>query len=88
MNRVQWTAKAVKQMLKLPAPYREAVAQKARMLADFPLVEADIKKLAGRENTYRLRVGGYRLIFEWQTDCEPKIVEIRQVETRQSVYKS
>lgn len=42
---------------------------------------ADIKKLQGQDNKYRLRVGFYRVIFEW-IDGEPKIIEIQFIKKR------
>ncbi|KPN72407.1 type II toxin-antitoxin system RelE/ParE family toxin [Neisseria sp. 83E34] len=88
MPKVFWTPKATKQLLKIDPKNRAAISNKAKSLSAFPDVEADIKKMAGMADTYRLRVGNYRLIFQWQKNQEPHIIEIQQVETRQSVYKN
>ncbi|WP_314251776.1 type II toxin-antitoxin system RelE/ParE family toxin [Eikenella halliae] len=86
-NTVKWTNRAATQLLKLDKRYQHAIRDKAAMLKDFPAVSADIKKMAGGSNRYRMRIGAYRLIFEWQTGQEPHIIEIQQVSTRQSAYK-
>lgn len=88
MPKVFWLPKAAKQLLKIDPKNRAAISGKAKALSTFPDVEADIKKMAGMADTYRLRVGSYRLIFQWRKDQEPHIIEIQQVETRQSVYKN
>ena len=85
-NTVKWINRAATQLLKLDKRYQHAIRDKAAMLKDFPAVPADIKKMAGG-NRYRMRIGAYRLIFEWQTGQEPHIIEIQQVSTRQSAYK-
>jgi mRNA interferase RelE/StbE len=47
--------------------------------------KGDIKKLRGQviKNTFRLRVGRYRIVFAWEGD-EIKIIKI---DTRGDVYK-
>lgn len=81
-----WTNKALKQLKRLDSCYRKSILEKVQVLGTFPAVEADIKKLAGRSNSYRLRIGDYRLIFVWYKDQEPQIIEIQQVSSRQSAY--
>jgi mRNA interferase RelE/StbE len=47
--------------------------------------EGDIKKMKGRtiKNIYRLRVGKYRIIFQWEKE-QIKVIEI---DTRGDIYK-
>ncbi len=46
----------------------------------------DIKKMRDRENTYRLRVGEYRIIFEW-IDNEI-IINVTDANNRGDIYKN
>lgn len=80
-NRIKWQPKALKQLLKIDGRYIPKIQQAINNLADFPDVLLDIKKLQGQESKYRLRVGGYRIIFEW-IDGEPKIIEIQAIKKR------
>lgn len=80
-NRIKWQPKALKQLLKIDGRYISKIQQAINNLSDFPDVLLDIKKLQGQESKYRLRVGGYRVIFEW-IDGEPKIIEIQAIKKR------
>ncbi len=52
------------------------------MLTGFPSVNLDIKKLTDMGSKYRLTIGDYRVIFEF--DNGPKIIEIQEVLRRTS----
>jgi mRNA interferase RelE/StbE len=47
--------------------------------------KGDIRKLKGRriKNTYRLRVGRYRVLFIWEADQ----LKILDIDTRGDIYK-
>lgn len=45
----------------------------------------DIVKMGGRENTYRVRVGSYRVIFV--VDFQNKLIKIEHIETRSKIEK-
>lgn len=80
MNKVNWTDKAVKQIRKIPLSYKNMILAKVDMLRYFPgVANADIKQLKGRGD-YRLRVGKYRVIFEYETEI--KIIIIEEVKKR------
>lgn len=80
-NNVIWQPKALKQLLKIDARYIPKIRQAVNKLADFPDVLLDIKKLQGQANHFRLRVGAYRVLFEWHNGA-PKIIEIQAVSKR------
>ncbi len=44
----------------------------------------DIKKMMGREDTYRLRVGDYRILFI--IDFENKLIKIEEIDSRGRIY--
>lgn len=80
-NEIKFTSKAIKNLSKVDKRYYEAIKRKILILANFPNVELDIKKLQGEADCYRLRVGRYRIIFEW-IDGVPKIIEIQAIVKR------
>ncbi len=79
MNAINWTQKAAKQLRKLDVqtqrPIRDAVAELAAM-PNCP----QVKSLTNHECGYRLRVGNYRVLFDWSGEIE--IVEIQEVRKR------
>ena len=64
--------------------YQELVTKKLDALADFPHF-LDIKKIKGRTNIFRLRIGDYRAIFE--VDYEEKTIYVKAFDTRQRIEK-
>ena len=51
-----------------------------------PAKEYDLKKIAGEENTYRIRLSSYRTTYF--VDWEQKIIRILKIERRkESTYK-
>ncbi|KFK92856.1 MULTISPECIES: type II toxin-antitoxin system RelE/ParE family toxin [unclassified Serratia (in: enterobacteria)] len=83
MVTVQWTKKALKQLLSIDTRYRKTISEKVNQLEAFPTLTLDIKKLQATDKQYRLRVGDYRVIFEI-TEGEPVICEITAVKRRSS----
>jgi len=83
MVNVEWSKKAIKQLLSIDSRYRKTISDKVSQLVTFPAVELDIKKIQGCNNQYRLRVGNYRVIFEI-TDGKPVICTIKEVRRRTS----
>ena len=47
--------------------------------------KGDIQKLKGRviKNTFRLRVGRYRVIYVWEED----VIKVLDIDTRGDIYK-
>lgn len=81
MNRIEWTIKATKQLLKIDSRYMKAIKDSVAELIDFPNVTLDVKKLQGSENQYRIRVGKYRILFD-VINGEPRIISIKAVKRR------
>lgn len=50
------------------------------------LPAGDVKRLEGRRNEYRLRVGGWRILFERHD--EPRLIRVTDVRPRGDAYKS
>lgn len=77
MNRIIYQPKAIKQLLKIPE--RNSIKEKCKVLADFPHC-TQIKSLTNHKYQYRLRVGNYRVFFNF--DGAIHIISIEEVKKR------
>lgn len=81
---VALTSTAEKQLRKLPKKDLPRVARALEMLALTPLPQG-CRKLSGQTNTYRVRVGVYRIIYEiWAAVVLVKVLKIGH---RKDVYR-
>jgi mRNA interferase RelE/StbE len=81
MNEIIWHNRARKQMKKIPQNYRDAVHDSVDQLTTFPVCERlDITELKKHRYDYRLRVGRYRVLFNYANIV--KIIEIQEVKKR------
>ena len=79
MNTINWTRNAVKQLLKLHSQHQVQIRDAVTGLKNMPDV-TNIKALVGHEYGYRLRVGKYRVLFDW--DGTVKVISIQEVKKR------
>lgn len=79
MNTINWTRKAAKQLGKINKADQAKIYDAAQALAYMPNVQ-NIKSLTHHQYGYRLRVGNYRVMFDW--DGSVKIVNIEEVKKR------
>lgn len=79
MNEIQWTTKAFKQLRKLNPKEQERIFDAAQALSGMPDVH-NVKALTKHRYGYRLRVGNYRILFDW--DGQVRIVNIQEVKKR------
>lgn len=77
------TRSAEKDLATLDTIMRRRVGQKLRSLADYPR-GTDTVKLSG-ENSYRTRVGNYRIVYEIEDMA--RIVTVNRIEHRRDVYR-
>lgn len=64
-------SKAEKNFSKLPKNLQERVAKKLKLLEQDPFqIGLDVKKMAGTDKSYRLRVGEIRVIYQMDTDLK------------------
>jgi len=80
VNEVTWTAKAVKQLVKIPKPdqvkIRDSVNEKLPAFPDC----TEVKALRNHLYVHRLRVGRWRVLFDF--DGMVRIVAIQEVRRR------
>jgi mRNA interferase RelE/StbE len=72
-----------KDLRRLPAEARSRCLERAEALRENPRPRA-AAKLTGRERTYRLRVGRYRVVY--QIDDEERTVTVEYVRHRGRAY--
>jgi mRNA interferase RelE/StbE len=79
MNKVKWSKKAKKQLKRIPKNYQSAIMKAASSLSEFPDCQ-NIIKLHDHIYDFRLRVGRYRIFFDY--DGGIKIIEVQEVKKR------
>jgi mRNA-degrading endonuclease RelE of RelBE toxin-antitoxin system len=80
VNEIIWKPKAVRQVLKLPTKSAQAIRDNVlEKLSAFPDC-VGVKKLVNHPYEYRLRVGNYRVFFDF--DGQVHIVNIQEVKKR------
>ena len=78
--------KAQKELLKLPLQIQKKIADTLLVLSANHLNSVlQIKKLSGRENLFRIRIGDYRLVYEIQKNV--LIIFVVKVGHRKEVYR-
>ena len=82
--RVEFSAKADKAYRKLAATIRRRIDEKIEYLRTTPR-GSDTKKLAGHVNTYRTRVGDYRIVYD--IEDAKLVVWILDVGHRGDIYR-
>jgi len=81
MNHILWHNRARRQVKRIPKDYREVILESVDQLADFPKREGlDITGLKKHRYNYRMRVGRYRVLFDYADDI--RIIEIQEVKKR------
>ena len=83
-NKILISRKALKELQSIPQSERELLKDRISKLAFFPLARLDVQKLRGYDNVYRLRVGNYRVIFEYHK--KERTVKILKIGKRENVY--
>ncbi|MEO1209165.1 MAG: type II toxin-antitoxin system RelE/ParE family toxin [Cyanobacteria bacterium J06638_20] len=76
---------AQRQLKKLPATFQQALVTRIEYLAENPR-PANCKKLKGRQNQYRIRVGDYRIIYS--IEDARLAVRVIKVGHRRDVYEA
>lgn len=82
--RVEFTAAARRQLRKLPNATAQKIVRAAEALEPDPR-PPEVKKLAGKDDLYRIRVGDHRVIYRIEDDR--LVVLIVRVGHRRDVYR-
>lgn len=82
MNSIFWTPKAAKQLRKIDRQHQAAIRDGVGNLAAMSNCSGsqNIKALTNHPYGYRLRIGNYRVLFDW--DVEIRIIDIQEVRKR------
>jgi len=81
---IQFKPAAVRQLEDLPRPIRNRIAVKIEALRDDPF-PAGCKKLAALTDTWRVRIGDYRVIYQVQRGIS--VMLVLTVGHRREVYR-
>lgn len=81
---IQWRNSTKKDLRGLPRQEVIRILEAVNRLADEPLPHGS-QKLSGAERTYRIRVGAYRVTYEFFS--AQSILEIQRVRHRRDVYR-
>jgi mRNA interferase RelE/StbE len=82
--RIEWKTSAVKELKNLDRSVVGRIVEAVGSLADEPL-PGGCRKLRGSEDTYRVRVGDYRVVYEVLGGA--RVVKIVRVRHRKDVYR-
>ncbi len=80
---VDFSKVARKQFKKLPSDVQERIQNKINELAIEPRPNG-VKKLQGEENSYRIRVGDYQVVYDIFDDV--LLINVIRVKHRNQVY--
>ena len=86
MNKVLIHKRVVKFLDGLEKNRRTKILEILKSLRNFPLIRADIKKIDKNRETYRLRAGRIRIIFDF--DKDENVVFVKRVDYRGRAYKN
>ncbi len=81
---VDFSKAARKQLKKLPSDVQERILFKINELAIEPRPNG-VKKLQGEENSYRIRVGDYRVVYDIFDDV--LLITVIRVKHRNQAYR-
>lgn len=85
MFQIEFLDRAVDDLRKIGRPHQRIIKAKLLILAENPeALRNNIKKLSGEEGLYRLRVGGYRVIFK--KDGRKLMILVVRIGHRKEIY--
>jgi len=83
---IKYTKQALKALQAYDKSTRGLIRGKIKDLTETP-PKGDIKPLQGSKTEKRLRVGKYRIIYEYLQENSVKILMVNKIDTRGGVYK-
>ncbi|MBO3842689.1 MAG: type II toxin-antitoxin system RelE/ParE family toxin [Candidatus Brockarchaeota archaeon] len=84
--KVVLTHQALKSFEKLPPKIKQRVSEALDTLVQTPVPfrSFDVNKLKGYRNTYRIRIGRWRIVYEY--DSKTKTIIVHDVLSRERAY--
>jgi mRNA interferase RelE/StbE len=82
--RLEFVSSASREFLALPATDRDRIDKRIVTLKDNPRPRG-VKALRGHDGLWRLRVGGYRVVYH--IDDRERVVTVTRVRRRANVYR-
>jgi mRNA interferase RelE/StbE len=82
--KVEFAASAVREFRALERPMQRRIAVRIDQLAENPL-PPDVKKLSGKPDHYRIRVGEYRVIYRMES--KRVTVVVVKIGHRRDIYR-
>ena len=83
----RWRERAVRQLRAIPPPAALTIVQALTPLGDDPRrPDANVNKLTGYEDRYRLRIGDYRVIYD--VIDEQLVILVVGVGHRREIYRA
>ena len=83
---IKFNKKSLKTFLKMPKTSQNAIISKLTLLAENPYaVNNNIKKLQGLKDSYRLRLGDYRILYRLIN--KQLIIEVINIAHRREAYR-
>ena len=79
--KILWSKNSKKQFFKLNLRFQEKILDSLRKFSKREKI--DIKKLKGRQDEYRIRIGNYRIIL---TKKESNVFLITDIGKRENIY--
>jgi len=84
MYSIEYSKQAIRALLKMPSNTAALIRAKLADLAQDPLAARNVKKLTGQPG-YRLRVGGWRVLY--LLDGTRLLVRVTEIDTRGEIVK-
>ena len=83
-SKVEFKRSAEKDLRRIAKEHIPRILEAVQALAENPLPEGN-KKLVGSDLTYRIRIGDYRVIYQFYR--ERNVIEIARIRHRKDVYR-
>jgi mRNA-degrading endonuclease RelE of RelBE toxin-antitoxin system len=79
LNKIEWSTRAVRQLLKLETAVQRRVRTAVGRLATFP-ASSSARRLTSHPHDWRLRIGDYRVLFNF--DGSSRTITIEEIRKR------
>jgi mRNA interferase RelE/StbE len=82
--RIVFRPAAERDLVSLPQNVRERIDDRLKELVEDPRPPG-VKKMGGEESLYRIRVGGFRIVYA--VDDDSQTVHIKRIGSRNEIYR-